>query len=67
MKIESFKEINSPNDQGYWINKKTNKSFGGQYASPVLLENLKNSSLVSVILLEHIKENSLFVKVFEIP
>jgi len=41
MKIESFKEINSPNEQGYWINKKTNQSFGGQYASPVLLENLK--------------------------
>ena len=41
MKIEPFKEINPPNDKGYWINKKTNQSFGGQYASPVLLENLK--------------------------
>ena len=41
MKIEPFKEINSPNEQGYWLNKKTNQSFGGQYASPVLLENLK--------------------------
>ena len=41
MKIEPFKEINAPNDKGYWINKKTGQSFGGQYASPVLLENLK--------------------------
>ena len=41
MKIPPFKEINPPNDKGYWINKKTNQSFGGQYASPVLLENLK--------------------------
>ena len=41
MKIEPFKEINPPNDKGYWINKKTGMSYGGQYASPVLLENLK--------------------------
>ena len=41
MKIEPFKEINPPDERGYWINKKTNQSFGGQYASPVLLENLK--------------------------
>ena len=41
MKIEPFKEINPPDEKGYWINKKTNQSFGGQYASPVLLENLK--------------------------
>ena len=42
MKIEPFKEINSPDKFGYWTNKKTNQTFGGQYSSPVLLENLKN-------------------------
>ena len=50
MKIPPFKEINPPNDKGYWINKKTNQSFGGQYASPVLLANLKKYK--SVIHLE---------------
>ena len=41
MKIEPFKEINPPDEKGYWLNEKTGQSFGGQYASSVLLENLK--------------------------
>ena len=41
MKIEPFKEINPPNEKGYWIDKKSGESFGGAYCSPVLEKNLK--------------------------
>jgi tryptophan synthase beta chain len=41
MKIEPFKEINPPDQFGYWTNKKTKERFGGQYISPLLVPNLK--------------------------
>ena len=41
MKIEPFKEINPPNEKGYWIDKKSGETFGGAYCSPVLEKNLK--------------------------
>ena len=41
MRIPPFKEINPPTKDGFWINKKTNEKFGGQYISPLLVPNLK--------------------------
>ena len=41
MKIPSFKEINSPNKNGYWINKKNGRAYGGSYISPLLIPNLE--------------------------
>ena len=41
MKIPSFKEINPPNKNGYWINPKTKEAYGGQYISPLLIPNLQ--------------------------
>ena len=41
MKIPPFKEINSPNKNGYWINKKNGQAYGGAYISPLLIPNLE--------------------------
>ena len=47
MKIPPFKEINSPNKNGYWINPKTKEAYGGQYISPLLIPNLQKVETVS--------------------
>ena len=41
MKITPFKEINPPNKNGYWINKKNGQAYGGAYISPLLIPNLE--------------------------
>ena len=41
MKIEPFKEINSPDQNGYWTNTKTGETYGGAWISPLLIPNLK--------------------------
>ena len=41
MKIPPFKELNPPDNLGYWTNKKTGEKYGGQYISPLLIPNLK--------------------------
>ena len=40
MKIEPFKEINPPDKNGYWTNKKTGETYGGAWISPLLIPNL---------------------------
>ena len=41
MKITPFKEINPPNKNGYWVNKKNGQAYGGAYISPLLIPNLE--------------------------
>ena len=41
MKIEPFKEINPPDKNGYWTNKKTGETYGGTWISPLLIPNLR--------------------------
>ena len=41
MKIPPFKELNPPDNLGYWTNKSTGEKYGGQYISPLLIPNLK--------------------------
>ena len=41
MKITPFKEINPPNKNGYWVNKKNGQVYGGAYISPLLIPNLE--------------------------
>ena len=41
MKIPPFKELNPPDNLGYWTNKRTGEKQGGQYISPLLIPNLK--------------------------
>jgi len=41
MKIEPFKEINPPDKNGYWTNKKTGETYGGAWISPLLIPNLR--------------------------
>ena len=41
MKIPPFRELNPPDNLGYWTNKRTGEKYGGQYISPLLIPNLK--------------------------
>ena len=41
MKIPPFKELNPPDNFGFWTNKKTGEKYGGQYISSLLIPNLK--------------------------